>query len=331
MSLTEQINDLTASRDTIRTKMMSAGQAGSSDNLRTLANNLNIINSESIQNQLNDYTNILGVKNILPNVEHFSSPCTINGVTFTPNSDGSITVNGISTAAVAFHFIRMSTDKDRAFIKSIAGKKVILTGTNKINTGVRIQFWSTTTNVYADITGDGAEFTIPSDLTTTNDYNFAIYMNTGITADNVVIYPMLRLASDPDDTYIPYAMTNREITEKIKSQEVKEVKTSLDSTYVESCSSCRYVVKNGICFVYLNNIKFTSNLIGVTDGIILPYGVLPAGKIPASSILWNNAKTPILMGLMRDANENIAIGINGVTSDNQGNTWYAGSLSYPIL
>ena len=29
-----------------------------------------------------------------------------------------------------------------------------------------------------------------------------------------MLYPMLRLASDPDDTYQPYAMSNRELTEK---------------------------------------------------------------------------------------------------------------------
>ena len=36
----------------------------------------------------------------------------------------------------------------------------------------------------------------------------------GQTVNNLVFYPMLRLASDPDDTYQPYAMTNRELTEK---------------------------------------------------------------------------------------------------------------------
>ena len=33
-------------------------------------------------------------------------------------------------------------------------------------------------------------------------------------ASNLKFKPMLRLASDPDDTYVPYAMTNKELTEK---------------------------------------------------------------------------------------------------------------------
>jgi hypothetical protein len=35
----------------------------------------------------------------------------------------------------------------------------------------------------------------------------------GQTVNDVTLYPMLRLASDTDSTYQPYAMTNRELTE----------------------------------------------------------------------------------------------------------------------
>jgi hypothetical protein len=41
-----------------------------------------------------------------------------------------------------------------------------------------------------------------------------ITVRNGVTLSNFLVKPMIRLASDPDDTYQPYAMTNRELTEK---------------------------------------------------------------------------------------------------------------------
>ena len=50
-----------------------------------------------------------------------------------------------------------------------------------------------------------------------NDETVAVscVVASGKTANNDVFYPMLRLASDPDDTYVPYVMTNKELTEKV--------------------------------------------------------------------------------------------------------------------
>ena len=38
----------------------------------------------------------------------------------------------------------------------------------------------------------------------------------GVNHLHIKLYPMLRLASDPDDTYTPYAKTNKELTEDVK-------------------------------------------------------------------------------------------------------------------
>lgn len=160
---------------------------------------------------------VLGAKNLLPQVEHANTTVIINDVTITSQEDGSVLLNGTSSDAVSYHFIRLSSDANRKFIKQVAGKKVILSGTNVSNTDVRVQFWSTKTNVIADTTGKGTTFTIPSDLATTGDYNFAIWIPSGTIINNVIAYPMLRLASDTDSTYVPYAMTNRELTEKVKN------------------------------------------------------------------------------------------------------------------
>jgi hypothetical protein len=56
--------------------------------------------------------------------------------------------------------------------------------------------------------GNGRDYY--SDGSTTKTYIIAIV--SGYTANNLVFKPMLRLASDPDSTFAPYAMTNRELT-----------------------------------------------------------------------------------------------------------------------
>ena len=48
-----------------------------------------------------------------------------------------------------------------------------------------------------------------------------IYINvvTAGTYTNVKIYPMIRLATDPNPTYRPYAMSNQELTQRLLSLE----------------------------------------------------------------------------------------------------------------
>ena len=46
---------------------------------------------------------------------------------------------------------------------------------------------------------------------TAKTYDFQLYVRVGKSI-NATLYPMLRLASDPDSTYVPYAMTNQQMT-----------------------------------------------------------------------------------------------------------------------
>lgn len=71
--------------------------------------------------------------------------------------------------------------------------------------------------------GDGElQFTIdePYGLTV------QIFAKANSSFDNVKIYPMVYDASDPDDTYVPYAMTNKELTEN----KVSKTLDTIDST-----------------------------------------------------------------------------------------------------
>ena len=55
-----------------------------------------------------------------------------------------------------------------------------------------------------------------------------IAINDGVTVNNLTVYPMVRLASDTDNTYVPYAMTNKELTD------ASVTVVALNSTYVNT-------------------------------------------------------------------------------------------------
>lgn len=156
---------------------------------------------------------VLGAKNLLPNK---ATSQTINGVTFTVNEDGSVTVNGTATADTYYEYAHDI-------------RNILVSGKDYIISGCPSGGGSTTYSVmvrYAGYDyGNGRRFTVPSSYP---DYVWAgIYVKNGVVLSNVVFYPMLRLASDPDDTYTPYAMTNRELTEeKLSISELKTIASS---------------------------------------------------------------------------------------------------------
>ena len=82
--------------------------------------------------------------------------------------------------------------------------------------------------------GDYTEKSFTPDYNGYNDIQISIFVRSGTTLSNAMVYPMIRLASDPDDTYVPYAMTNRELTEKAlmrglvltSSNDLNDIKTT---------------------------------------------------------------------------------------------------------
>ena len=155
-------------------------------------------NNQSIQNQLNNITGELTVRNLLQNT---AVTATNNGVTFTVNTDGSITVNGTATGEARFNVHIGLTLK--------AGR-YILSGTP--SGGSADTYWMFYTDHGQD-RGNGLSIDLPTEFTG----NVTIGLKTGYTANNLIYKPMLRLASDPDPTFVPYAMTNRELTSGISS------------------------------------------------------------------------------------------------------------------
>ena len=129
-------------------------------------------------------------KNLFKNVCVSS---TYSGVTITHNSDGTITVNGTTTAEV-WHTI--------GYFIGIEGYDYILSGTPSDGT------WSTYMLQLGSygITAEGITYTSTGTTLALN-----IRIMTGVTLDNVVFYPMIRYAEITDDTYEQYYPTNKQL------------------------------------------------------------------------------------------------------------------------
>lgn len=126
---------------------------------------------------------------------------TINGVTFTVNSDGTITANGTATANVGF---QLYTGTNNTF--DLANGNYILTGCPTGGGSNTYRIWvddrnsAGTGNItsVADA-GAGANITI-----TQGKCRAYLVIASGQTLTNKVFYPMIRLASESDATYEPY-------------------------------------------------------------------------------------------------------------------------------
>lgn len=175
-------------------------------------------NPQAIQNQLNAQ-GVLGAKNLLQNT---ATSQTINGVTFTVNADGSVTANGTATTNVVVINIPISLPIGKYTFSGTNGQSG--GSDSKYYARLRkvggIQFTSSEVSPLPveSINGSEKAFSVLQDGLDIV-YQICIYSAAGAIS-NLKFYPMLRLASDPDDTYQPYAMTNRELTENTRGLKV---------------------------------------------------------------------------------------------------------------
>lgn len=157
-------------------------------------------NPQAIQNQLNAETGVLGVRNLLPNN---ATNSTINGITYTVNSDGTVIADGTATADAYLAWdTGLSINTEMNEISAAIAKGYKISGCPDASASKYFVGLSSANRAY-------------------------IVIKNGTKVTNKKFYPMIRLASDPDDTYAPYAMTNRELTEKVET--LKSVRT-WDST-----------------------------------------------------------------------------------------------------
>lgn len=156
-----------------------------------------------------------GVKNLLPVT---AVTTTVNGITFTVNSDGTIKANGTATGTTPFVFSSRNISLNGDYV---------LTGcpsggaTNTYRMDVRTegggQEWYDT--------GDGVTCSL------NGQYYFVIRIEDGVTVNNLIFKPMLRDARYANETYQQHAMTNLELT---YYHYTREIKLTVNSSYVSS-------------------------------------------------------------------------------------------------
>jgi hypothetical protein len=140
-------------------------------------------------------------KNLLQYPFYEKASKTSNGITFTENKDGTITANGTATANATFIFQHRNDNK---MLLGAGEYKVNgcpnggSTSTYRLVTGKTSD--SGTYEALITEYGSGGTFTLTKDT----DIYIAFDVIKGTTVSNLMIRPMIRLASISDPTYEPY-------------------------------------------------------------------------------------------------------------------------------
>lgn len=151
-------------------------------------------------------TNVIanaGAKNLFPNA---AASQTIGGVTFTVHDDGTVTVNGTKTNNDWFIL-----SENNSFD---AGTYTLSDGLPDDTINCRLII-STARSMSATIMSTETNLRTQTRTFTTakTGLYYAIRIASGATVNNLTFKPMIRRAEITDDTFQPYAPTNRELYE----------------------------------------------------------------------------------------------------------------------
>lgn len=194
---------------------------------------------------------VLGAKNLWKKTTLAST--TSDTITWSQNDDNTVTANTSAPTT------------GRAFVN--AGSIKLPVGRYKLsgcpNGGsltdgyyLRLQINSPSVVILADDVGNGAEFNVSDSNATMVMY--ICFEKAGLSANNLVFKPMITFATDTESDYahyVPYAMTNKELTDALADTGWKQLETN--STNVAS-GSVRYRIKAGICYVQIASLIFSN-------------------------------------------------------------------------
>ena len=159
-------------------------------------------NITGIDSEISDMNNILGAKNLCPNGGVTTAQ---SGVTYTVNSDGSVLVSGTATAGNSISLGEVELDA----------------GTYKISTGQSVE-QDSFIFLYAQRRSDNeiiarsnntSGVTNTFTLTTKTKILFRLAVTSAGATGNITVYPMCCLPSIKDTSYVPFAMSNRQLTD----------------------------------------------------------------------------------------------------------------------
>lgn len=163
---------------------------------------------------------------------------TINGVTFTPNSDGTVVANGTAGTGNSEYFIVKNI--------SIPAGTYIISGadSNRGNKTYYMRIGDGETNAF--ITNDSAGIFTAVDGKT---YNVSIAIVNNYQANNVIFKPMLRSIDIEDDAYEPYVADLQEQIKQVNEQAILN-KNSIGL-------QCKNLLKNTAQSNIVNGVTFT--------------------------------------------------------------------------
>ena len=165
---------------------------------------------KSNSDQLTGISNFSGAKNLLAFPYAQDSWSTAQGLSATANADGSITLSGTLSApsSILLHGRSGQTDRNAFTLPAgtyIASKNIVpgvILELNILKSGSKF--------VIADVGANTEQVTFT--LEEAAQVGAQLITATGVTTISGTVKPMIRLASDPDATYAPYAKTNQQLT-----------------------------------------------------------------------------------------------------------------------
>lgn len=168
---------------------------------------------------------------------------TQSGITYTRNDDGTVTVNGTATSW-AYYYLNNGnfTLKKGSYTMTCEGMVVSTSTSFTLRKADNTELKANSSNNYK------YTFTLAEDT----EFNAMwIYIGAGVVADNIIIKPMLRDATITDDTYVPYAMSNAELT--------KIAGTIVDDKNMSGRVSGTSYTTNGITYTLNDDGSLTAN------------------------------------------------------------------------
>lgn len=141
-------------------------------------------------------------KNLLKPIESKTS----YGITYTTQNDGTVLVNGETTSADSYEFqyfndtnkIPTWLEKGKSYIASI-----VKNGVETENLTAQFQVYERKNNAWVSLASSNSsrKFTISEDAT---GLMIRLYVPRNTKVQNEVVYPMIRLVTEKDNTYEPY-------------------------------------------------------------------------------------------------------------------------------
>lgn len=183
-------------------KVYKSGQLATLKNSKYMNPTLSgtIISAKDVNPIEHDVDLVVKSKNLLPTPYDFGDTTTVNGVTFTTNADGSITINGTATETISFcisdNKARLETGKHYFSVQEElpSGLDILVYYLNSNGMAIQ-QCYLTTTTISAPY---------PDNYKALASAQWIIKIASGTALNNVVIKPMIEKGETATE-YVPYS------------------------------------------------------------------------------------------------------------------------------